>query len=448
MKKFLSIFIIALFMVTPCFAETPELTTINSVEAFRGYINGTNVVMLDLRPEAAYMGWKIDGAVRGGHVSGALDFQLSWIPLMNDEKLDEVLTRKGVIEGKNIVIYGVDNLDDNNGQKFLNAIAKKNVRRIVLFNQPASKWTADNTIALESYARYWLYVYPEWLKTLMEGGKVDNYDGRPVKVFEASWGEEKTSYSNGHIPNTVHINTDEFEEGPIWNRISDERLKEVLEANGVTKYTLVILYSTTQTMAAARIAWIMMYCGVQDVRILNGGFEAWKNAGLPVSTESTPKTPVKDFGANVPVNRELILDLPEAKALLADPNGRLVSIRSWEEQIGETSGYAGWDLKGRISGDVWGHCGNEGSRGVSHFENVDGTMRNGKEITALWTDWGIHPENKIATYCGTGWRAAEISFDFYVLGWPFIWLYDGGWYEWSNDPSNPFLTGDQKPQFK
>ena len=37
---------------------------------------------------------------------------------------------------------------------------------------------------------------------------------------------------------------------------------------------------------------------------------------------------------------------------------------------------------------------------VSDFENIDGTMRNGDEI---------------ATYYGTDWRAAEISFNFYVL---------------------------------
>ena len=45
----------------------------------------------------------------------------------------------------------------------------------------------------------------------MDGGKPENYDGRPFKVFEASWGEEKTSYVNGHIPGSIHINTDDFE---------------------------------------------------------------------------------------------------------------------------------------------------------------------------------------------------------------------------------------------
>ena len=448
MKKLLSIFslsavvIFSLLSVFPAFG----VTGISSVEEFKANIGNPDVLFLDLRPEAAYQGWKIEGAVRGGHVKGASDFPKSWLKLADDEKLAEIVARKGDLHGKTVILYG--EIADDECARLEKALNTAGAKEVMLFTVPAEVWTADEAIPMESYARYQLYVYPEWLKSLMAGEKPDTYDGRPFKVFEASWGEEKTSYVNGHIPGTIHINTDEFEEGPIWNRLSDAQLKKALEANGVTKDTLVVLYSTTQNMGAARIAWIMMYCGVEDVRLLDGGFNAWKNAGFAVSTESTPKEPVKDFGAEVPLNRELIIDLEEAKALLENPNGRLVSIRTWEEQIGEVSGYAGWDLKGRISGDVWGHCGHEGSAGVSDFENIDGTMRNGDEIAALWKEWGIHRENEIATYCGTGWRAAEISFNFYVLGWPHIWIYDGGWYEWSSDPANPFLTGDQKPRFK
>ncbi|MBR1657777.1 MAG: hypothetical protein IJ697_04845 [Synergistaceae bacterium] len=439
---FSAVVVLSLLSVFPAFG----ITAVNSVEDFKAFIGKPDVLFLDLRPEAAYQGWKIDGAARGGHVKGASDFPVSWLKLADNAKLAEIVARKGELKGKTVILYG--NPSDDESSRLEKALKNAGAEKVLLFAVPAEVWTADEAIPMESYPRYELYVYPEWLNALMSGGKPETYDGRPFKVFEASWGEEKTSYVNGHIPGTIHINTDEFEEGPIWNRLSDAQLKKALEANGITKDTLVVLYSTTQNMGAARIAWIMMYCGVEDVRLLDGGFNAWKRAGLPVSTESTPKEPVKDFGAEVPLHRELIIDLKEAKDLLENPNGRLVSIRTWEEQIGEVSGYVGWDLKGRISGDVWGHCGHEGSAGVSDFENIDGTMRNGDEISALWSEWGIHRENEVATYCGTGWRAAEISFDFYVLGWPHIWIYDGGWYEWSSDPANPFLTGAQKPRFK
>ena len=446
MRKVISALFVSMLLMTPCFAEGVSLTVTDSVAVFRSYIGNADSVMLDLRPEAAYMGWRLDGAAREGHVAGAVDFPVSWLKLADDEKLDEILTQKGVSEGKTVILYGAEKLDGEN-RRLLDGLARKNIKRAVLFTLPASKWTSDETIPMYSYPNYRLLVYPEWLKALMDGKTPENYDGRPFKVFEASWGEEKTSYANGHIPGSIHINTDEFEEGPIWNQLSDERLKSAMEANGITKDTLVIVYSTTANMAAARIAWILMYCGVEDVRLLDGGFSAWKMAGLPVTKESTPKSPVKDFGASVPGNKNLVIGTEEAKAILADSNGRLVSIRSWPEQIGETSGYAWLERKGRISGDVWGHCGPD-AQTLPDFENIDGTMRNGIEITQLWNEWGIHPENKIATFCGTGWRAAEVNFEFVVLGWPDISLYDGGWCEWSNDPSNPVMFGDQKPQYK
>jgi 3-mercaptopyruvate sulfurtransferase SseA len=27
------------------------------------------------------------------------------------------------------------------------------------------------------------------------------------------------------------------------------------------------------------------------------------------------------------------------------------------------------------------------------------------------------------------------------MGWPNVSVYDGGWFEWSNDPLNPYETG-------
>ena len=349
MKRFLFVLALALLALTPVWAETP-VTAVDSVEVFRSYVGNLDVVMLDLRLEAAYQGWKLNGAARGGHVAGAMDFPLSWLPLLDDAKLGEVLSQKGVAAGKTVVLYGAEKVDE----RLVAALNKKGVKRVVLFTLPSSRWTTDETIPMVSYPRYQLYVYPEWLKSLMDGGKPDNYDGRPFKVFECSWGEEKIAYLNGHIPGSVHINTDEFEEGPIWNQLSDERLRAAVAVNGITKDTLVVLYSAVQNMAAARIAWILMYCGVEDVRLLDGGFNAWKRAGLPIATESTPKTLAKEFGGKLPAHPELVIDTAAAKSILADPNGRLVSIRSWPEQIGETSGYGWLDRKGRIPGDVWG----------------------------------------------------------------------------------------------
>ena len=70
MKKLLCAIILSALILTPCFADELSVTLTDSPEVFRSYINNKNSVMLDLRPEAAYMGWKIDNAARGGHAAG------------------------------------------------------------------------------------------------------------------------------------------------------------------------------------------------------------------------------------------------------------------------------------------------------------------------------------------------------------------------------------------
>jgi 3-mercaptopyruvate sulfurtransferase SseA len=84
---------------------------------------------------------------------------------------------------------------------------------------------------------------------------------------------------------------------------------------------------------------------------------------------------------------------------------------------------------------------------MQHYRNVDNTMRAYPEIEANWDEAGINADKWVAFYCGTGWRASETWFYAYLMGWPRIAVYDGGWFEWSQDPiNNPIETGDPPDQ--
>ena len=80
---------------------------------------------------------------------------------------------------------------------------------------------------------------------------------------------------------------------------------------------------------------------------------------------------------------------------------------------------------------------------MRQYRNVDNTMRAYPEIAARWQDAGITPDKRVAFYCGTGWRASEAWFCALLMGWPRIAVYDGGWLEWAQDPSNPIEVGGQ-----
>lgn len=113
-----------------------------------------------------------------------------------------------------------------------------------------------------------------------------------------------------------------------------------------------------------------------------------------------------DFGVKIPAQPQLMLDMEQARGLLHRRDASLVSIRSWPEFIGTTSGYSYIKPKGEIAGARWGHAGSDSTH-MEDFHNPDGTMRSADDITAMWKAWNIKPEQQVSFYCGTGWRASK-----------------------------------------
>lgn len=418
-----------------------------STKEVKNNLGKSNWIVVDTRENDAYNGWKLDGVKRGGHIKGAVDFSAAWLKVNDkdrNKKLEEALKTKKISSEKNVVLYAANGKDNVEVAKYLSKKGYKN-----LYTYDVKDWAEDASLPMESYPNYQELVPASWVKDLVDGKKPETYNGNKYKIFEVSWGDESKSpdyLKKGHIKGAVHINTDEVEEGPLWNRLSDDRLQKFAENNGITTDTTVVLYGT-DSMPSFRVAVILKYMGVKDVRVLNGGFTKWQNAGYALQKTSNPKVPVSSFGATVPVNKDYIIDLPQAKEILADKQGsKLVDIRSWDEYIGKVSGYDYIKPKGRPAGAVWGHAGTDSSN-LQDYRNLDNTMRNKDEILAMWKEWGITPDERLAFFCGTGWRAAEVLTYADVMGLKNISLYDGGWNEWSGNTGNapnPIETGEPK----
>lgn len=448
-KLFLPIVLVLfLFSVGGCSTEntsnsgTKELQEKNEVKSIgtdelRNKIETTGWVVVDTRINDAFNGWPQDGMKRGGHIKGAVDFSANWLKTEvknKEQEIEKVLKGKGITPDKNVVLYDANGKDRKAVAQYLINKGFKNI-----YEYDVKEWAANESYPMEAYPNYQLIVPAVWVNDLIK----NNNNGKPYKIFEVSWGAESKEYKAGHIPGAVHINTDEVEEGPIWNRLADPRLEKFAENNGITVDTTVVLYGA-DPMAAYRVAAILKYMGAKDVRVLNGGWAAWENEAFPVETKPNQKQAVADFGAKVPLNKSYIVDMPEVKQILADKNGsKLVDIRSWVEYIGQTSGYDYIKGKGRPAGAVWGHAGSDPSN-LQDFRNLDNTMRNGSEILKFWAEEGITPDQKLSFYCGTGWRAAEVLIYADVMGLKNISLYDGGWNEWSNTPGSPIETGEPK----
>ncbi len=78
---------------------------------------------------------------------------------------------------------------------------------------------------------------------------------------------------------------------------------------------------------------------------------------------------------------------------------------------------------------------------MEEYRAPTGALRSYEELAAMWQAAGITPDQEVVFYCGTGWRASEAFWPAYLMGWPHIAVYDGGWLEWSRDAGNPVEVG-------
>lgn len=440
-----------------------KLATI-STEKLATQLGTEDLVVVDVRSDAAYNGWKLKGETRGGHIKGAVHFPVSWLELLENEELIDTLKKKGVTSDKKIVVYGYKDSQSKKLGLFLKD--ELDYKDVAIYKNGIVKWSANNDLPMDKLPNYSKLVSPKWVKDLIDGKDPATYDGRDFVIIDTNY-KKFGHYKKGHIPTSIYVDTNEIEEPPLWNIVSDAKLKELFKKTGITKDTLVVVYSE-EPMAAGRLISVLMYAGVEDVRMLDGGYQTWERAGYSLEkgvnewqvggyqvwkkTGYSLKKEIKewqtgaDFRARIPVHPEYYINVAQAKELLKDPNGRLVAVVSWDEYIGENNGgYSYFDEKGRIPGSVWGHGGSDAYHS-EHFVDSDWTMRSYPEIEKMWADWDINPNNESSFFCATGWRGGLAMFDAYLMGWENISVFDGGWYEWSRNPKNSVEFGDPRKE--
>jgi thiosulfate/3-mercaptopyruvate sulfurtransferase len=416
----------------------------------RDRLDEPGLAIVDTRPLHAFNGWHADGARRGGHIPGAAAFPSEWLGSLGDEDVAEVLAIKGLSPDREIVVYG--SADDTRAfASRLVTLGYVHIRRL----DDWRTWVDDESLPVARLPRYERLVHVEWLRAVLDGRRPEAPPGERVLLFHVNFGVPE-EYEESHLPGALHLDTNWLEDSSDWNRRSPDELEAAVRQLGITCDTTVVLYGRDSEgranekwpgrragqIAASRAALILTYCGVRDVRILDGGYDHWVQAGNELETTLGRPSPVPSFGAAIPVRPEVIVDIDQAREILAARDtAALVSVRTWREHIGEVSGYNYIEPAGRIAGDVWGNCGSDAYH-MQHYRNVDNTMRPYPEIAANWEEASITPDKWVAFYCGTGWRASETWFYASLMGWRHVAVYDGGWFEWSKDPErNPIEVG-------
>ena len=289
-----------------------------------------------------------------------------------------------------------------------------------------------------------VYVSPEWVNSVIKGKQPES---KNYIILET--GTTADAYNKAHIPGAVHCdvhlfetstyaayanNTIDFTDESLGNVRSAEELAKVLKEYGITKDTVVITYGAHP--ATEREAFILLYCGVKNVKVLSGTIDNWTKK---YSAEKKVNEPVAggddySFGTDsFPVHPEYILTKQEVKDnLTSNKNFKLVSVRSYDEFCGISDGnYPMLQDKGEIAGAVFGHAGSDANT-MEEYLNSDGTVISHSKFNSFMAESNVSSSNEVCFFCGTGWRATMPLLLAYEQGWD-VTLYDGGWWAWTRN---------------
>jgi len=272
------------------------------------------------------------------------------------------------------------------------------------------------------YTREKLLTTPHELQKKLAAANLCLVDVRPAEEF-----------ARGHIPGAVHF--DLF--GLSLVDTSDAPLKafmymihHVLELRGVSDSTEVVFYEDNSGMRAARGLWFLEFFGHQNVRILDGGIQAWKAAGFAVTTEAAS---AKTAAFKTSERREVLATVDDVLHSLNKKEISILDTRSKGE-------YLGTHVRAARGGAI---------PGAIHIEWTDNLDANGKfksdaELTAMYSKAGITPDKEVISYCQGGYRAAHSYVALRLIGFPKIRNYIGSWKEWGDRTDLPIETPKEK----
>lgn len=287
----------------------------------------------------------------------------------------------------------------------------------------------------------------------MGGTGADPVPGVPV-LLDVRWALGMTDgaerYRAGHLPGAVFVDLETELAAPASPDAgrhplpSASAFQDAARRWGVSQDSRVVVYDGVGGTSAARAWWLLRYFGVERVRLLDGGLDAWREAGYALEVGSVLPEPgdVVVRPGGMPV-----LDADEAAAL-AGGAGTLLDARAAERYRGEVEPVdprAG-HIPGALSAPTTANLGPDGrfldQAGLRERFAALGVPAAG-DGEAASPAGGSHEDAAapgVGVYCGSGVTASHQVAALAAIGVPAA-LYPGSWSQWSHDPAREVATG-------
>ena len=258
----------------------------------------------------------------------------------------------------------------------------------------------------------WL-VEPDWLSAHLADANVKVVALTPAQDFAA-----------GHIPGAAQIDWPDLQivetsdqSVAAWENTVEAKLTQM----GLSPSDTVVVYDGG-TVYAPRLWWILKQLGHKDVRVLNGGYQAWTAAGGKVETGPSKAKPAATPYVGTP-DQSAITTLAEAEKAVGAPNTIFVDARTPQE-------YKAGFIPGAVN--------------IPFTDNAESAAphrwKSAADLKAMYEKAGVTLDKQVIAYCSTGVRSAATYFTLLLIGYPHVSLFTGSWAEWSAHHELPVAT--------
>lgn len=260
-----------------------------------------------------------------------------------------------------------------------------------------------------------------------------------IRIVDATWlmpGDSRSSrdlYDQERIPGAIFFDIDEIadRQSTLPHMLPPpERFASRMRKMGIGDGTRVVVYDTLGVFSSPRVWWTFRVMGHEDVVVLDGGFPAWRRAGLPI--ETGPPNALKERHFTVRKRLDLVRDLNDVRRAVERADAAILDARPPARFRGEAP-----EPRPGLRG---GHIPLATNAPSATLVTEDGYLKPREDLLRLL---GAHTDGSrpIICTCGSGITAAVIALALARIGRWDAAVYDGSWAEWGALPDTPVVTG-------
>jgi thiosulfate/3-mercaptopyruvate sulfurtransferase len=245
---------------------------------------------------------------------------------------------------------------------------------------------------------------------------------------------EHDEYAAGHIPKAIHVPSTSFivTRGEFLHELPEvDDLLNTIGSAGIKNDSKVVVVNKADNPFAladtAKVACMLLYAGLANVAILNGGYDNWVREGKSVSDGDVK---------------------PEATGYRAKINDAVFASKEYVQQkLGKSIIIDGRDPDAffGVIQEPWakklGHIPGATCLPVPWLYTEEGTYKNIEELREMAASIaGNDTSREIITYCGVGGYASALYYLLArILGYKNVRIYNGATQEWTRDPKAPVV---------